>query len=68
MKIMRICFLIILAMMITVSAYAQEPPDIFIKGTLYLYADCYKPKDNWLITEITFHTKANMILPKELLF
>ena len=40
---------------------------LYEKGPLYLYVDCYRSGENWLIPEIQFHTKAQMILPKELI-
>ncbi len=41
---------------------------LYEKGPLYLYVDCYNYGDNWIIPELQFHTKAQMILPNELLY
>jgi hypothetical protein len=38
------------------------------RGPLYVYADCYKSGDHWLIPEFQLHTKAQMILPNELIY
>ena len=37
------------------------------KGPLYLYVDCYRAAENWIIPEMQFHTKAQMILPEKLI-
>ncbi|MCG6918143.1 MAG: hypothetical protein LJE89_11440 [Deltaproteobacteria bacterium] len=38
------------------------------KGPLFMYLDCYKSPKGWIIPELQFHTQAQVILPKELLF
>jgi len=37
------------------------------KGPVYAYMDCYKADEKWLVTDLLFHTKANLVFPPALL-
>jgi len=39
----------------------------FEKGPLWCMFECYKPKDPWVLSSFDFNTKANVILPPNLL-
>jgi hypothetical protein len=41
---------------------------LYEKGPVYLYADCYKSPNGWIIPELQFHTKPQMVLPQSLFF
>jgi hypothetical protein len=40
---------------------------LYEKGPVYAWFDCYKPKDEWIMTSFLFNTKADLILPPKLL-
>lgn len=48
----------------TIRTYALV---LYEKGPLYMYIDCYKSNKGWIIPELLFHTKAQMILPSDLI-
>jgi hypothetical protein len=37
------------------------------KGPVFAYMDCYKAEEKWLVTDLFFHTKANLVFPPGLL-
>lgn len=37
------------------------------KGPVYAYMECYKSDEKWLVTDLMFHTKANVVFPPGLL-
>jgi len=41
---------------------------LYEKGPIFMYIDCYKSPKGWIIPEMLFNTKAQMILPREVLF
>ena len=41
---------------------------LYEKGPIFMYIDCYKSPKGWIIPEMMFNTKAQMILPREVLF
>ncbi len=40
---------------------------LYEKGPVYAWFDCYKPKDEWIMTSFLFNTKADLILPPKML-
>jgi len=41
---------------------------LYEKGPIFIYFDCYKSPKGLIIPEIVFNTKAQMILPREVLY
>jgi len=41
---------------------------LYEMGPLFLYMDCYKSPKGWIIPEIQFHTKPQMVLPQRFVF
>ena len=41
---------------------------LYEKGPLFMYVDCYKSPNGWIIPELVFNPRAHMILPREVLF
>jgi hypothetical protein len=39
----------------------------FEKGAAWMSFDCYKPKSEWIIPSFDFYTRANLILPPNIL-
>lgn len=39
----------------------------FEKGAAWMSIDCYKPKQEWIIPSFDFNTRANVILPPNIL-
>lgn len=37
------------------------------KGPVYAYFDCYNTGEKWVVTDLLFHTKANLVFPASLL-
>ncbi len=37
------------------------------RGPVYAYMDCYNTAEKWLVTDLLFHTKANLVFPPKLL-
>jgi hypothetical protein len=40
---------------------------LYEKGPVYMYVDCYKSHSGWIIPELQFHTKPQMVLPGDVL-
>ena len=40
---------------------------LYEKGPVYAWFDCYKAKDEWIMTSFLFNTKPDLILPPRLL-
>lgn len=38
----------------------------FEKGPLFASFDCYKPGEAWILPQVEFHTKANVVFPAAL--
>lgn len=37
------------------------------KGPVYAYFDCYNAGEKWMVSDLLFHTKANLVFPASLL-
>jgi hypothetical protein len=48
----------------TIRSYAVI---LYEKGRLFISVDCYKSPGGWIITQMDFNTKAQLVLPERLL-
>jgi len=40
---------------------------LYEKGPIYVWFECYKTKDDWIMTSFLFNAKADLILPPKML-